>query len=77
MAEQRKPNKKLGVGTGKVKFFNSEKKFGFITKDDGGGDIFFHDSNVTFEGIQKDDKVKFDIEEGKKGPQASNVDIVE
>ena len=59
-------------GTGTVKFFNKEKGFGFITQDSG-SDIFFHDSKVLFDSIDKGDKVKFDIEEGKKGPMATNV----
>ncbi|MCP4438651.1 MAG: cold-shock protein [Aureispira sp.] len=62
---------------GTVKFFNSEKGFGFIKPDDGGNDIFVHISGINGDILQENDKVEFDVEEGKKGPNAVNVDIVE
>ena len=60
---------------GKVKFFNSSKGFGFITPDDGGSDIFVHESGLT-EDINENDVVEFDIKEGRKGPNATEVRIV-
>lgn len=58
--------------TGTVKFFNEEKGFGFITPDDGGKDIFVHVSG-TVDNIDKEDKVEYDVEEGRKGLNAVNV----
>ena len=57
--------------TGKVKFFNETKGFGFIT-DDRGKDIFVHVSALTEE-LREGDNVTFEVQEGKKGPNAVNV----
>ncbi len=65
------------MATGTVKFFNSQKGFGFITQD-GGKDIFVHFSAIQTEGYKKlaeGDKVTFDVEQGAKGDQAANVVI--
>jgi len=59
--------------TGTVKFFNSDKGFGFITPDNGGKDIFVHNTAITNGPINEGDKVEYDIGEGKKGPCAENV----
>ena len=60
---------------GKVKWFNAEKGFGFITVD-GGNDVFAHFSAITGEGfktLEEGQKVSFEIVEGNRGAQASNV----
>jgi CspA family cold shock protein len=60
------------MATGTVKFFNDGKGFGFIKPDDGGEDIFVHASGL-IDQVHENDKVKFDVERGKKGLNAVNV----
>ncbi|OIN97409.1 cold-shock protein [Candidatus Desantisbacteria bacterium CG1_02_38_46] len=62
--------------TGKVKWFNENKGYGFIERDDGAGDVFVHYSAVQGEGFKtlaEGQKVEFDVAESEKGPQANNV----
>lgn len=59
---------------GTVKFFNEEKGFGFITPNNGGKEIFVHVSGLK-ESIRENDQVRYDVEEGQKGPNAKNVVI--
>lgn len=60
---------------GTVKFFNGEKGFGFITPSDSSADVFVHVSGLIDE-INENDDVKFDIEDGRKGPNAVNVELL-
>jgi CspA family cold shock protein len=65
------------MATGKVKFFNNDKGFGFITPDEGGNDVFVHISAVEAGSLKEDDKVEYEMGEGRKGPCAVNVKAVE
>ena len=61
---------------GKVKWFNENKGFGFITPDDGGDDLFVHHTDIDANGyrsLRDDQEVEFEVGEGKKGPAAKNV----
>ncbi|MFT4533604.1 MAG: CspA family cold shock protein [Saprospiraceae bacterium] len=63
------------MDNGTVKFFNEAKGFGFITPEDGGKDVFVHVNGLN-DDIREGDKVSYDVEEGKKGPNAVNVNVV-
>ena len=60
------------MATGTVKFFNEQKGYGFIKPDDGSADLFIHRSNVQTpdQTLYDDQKVEFEIGEGRKGPEA-------
>ncbi|MGH2674124.1 MAG: cold-shock protein [Actinomycetota bacterium] len=63
------------MATGTVKWFNPDKGYGFITQDDG-PDVFVHFSAIQGEGyrnLEENQKVEFDVTQGQKGPQATNV----
>jgi len=64
------------MATGTVKWFNDAKGFGFVTPDDGGEDLFAHFSAINMSGfktLKEGQKVSFDITQGQKGKQASNI----
>ncbi len=64
------------MSTGKVKWFNASKGFGFICPDDGGDDLFVHHSEIRTTGyatLEEDQKVSFQVGQGKKGPCATEV----
>ncbi len=64
------------MAEGIVKWFNAEKGFGFITPDGGGTDLFVHHTAIQTQGFRTLDekqRVSFDVVDGPKGPQASNV----
>ena len=64
------------MATGKVKWFNNAKGYGFITPDDGSEDLFAHFSSITMEGfktLKQGQEVNFEITDGPKGKQASNI----
>jgi cold shock protein len=63
---------------GTVKWFNSEKGFGFITGEDG-KDVFAHFSQIKSDGyksLQEGQKVTYDVAQGQKGPQAENITVI-
>ncbi len=65
--------------TGTVKWFNEEKGFGFITQENGGADVFVHFRAITgesFKTLAEGQKVAFEVEQGQKGPQAANVEVL-
>ncbi|HEX4835427.1 MAG TPA: cold-shock protein [bacterium] len=67
----------MAVGT--VKWFNSEKGYGFITPEDGSKDLFVHFSGIVGDGyksLNEGQKVEYEASQGQKGPQASNVRVI-
>jgi cold shock protein len=64
------------MAQGMVKWFNSEKGFGFIAQDGGGPDVFVHYSAITAEGyrsLDENQRVEYEVTQGAKGPQAADV----
>ena len=64
------------MATGKVKWFNDSKGFGFITPDDGSKDLFAHHTSIQMDGyksLKENQAVQFDVVQGPKGPAASNI----
>ena len=62
--------------TGKVKFFNEEKGFGFIKPDNGGADIFMHVTDLSGATVSDNTPVEYETKQGKKGLQATNIAVV-
>ncbi len=64
------------MATGKVKWFDSTKGFGFITPSDGSKDVFAHHTAIQgtgYKSLAENQEVTFDVTQGQKGPQASNI----
>jgi CspA family cold shock protein len=64
------------MATGTVKWFNTEKGFGFISQDDGGADVYVHFSAIQTNGyrsLEENQRVEFEVTQGPKGPQAEMV----
>lgn len=67
------------MATGTVKWFNDTKGYGFISPDDGGGDLFAHFSEIQadgFKSLQDGQKVSFEVTQGKKGLQAASIKVI-
>ena len=67
------------MAQGTVKWFNSEKGFGFIAQDDGQPDVFVHFSAIAADGyrsLDENQRVEFDVTQGQKGLQAENVRVI-
>ena len=67
--------KNIKMNTGKVKFFNESKGYGFIVDDESGKEYFVHISGLVDE-VQENEAVSFDLQEGKKGMNAVNVKLI-
>jgi CspA family cold shock protein len=68
------------MATGTVKWFNDSKGFGFISQDNGGEDLFAHFSAIQsngFKSLTEGQRVTFDVTQGQKGKQASNIRIAD
>ena len=64
---------------GVVKWFNAEKGYGFISTDNGGGDVFVHFSAIVADGyrsLEENQRVEFEVARGPKGPQAESVRLI-
>ena len=67
------------MAQGTVKWFNSEKGYGFISPDDGSSDVFVHYSEIQTQGfrtLEENQKVRYEIGQGAKGPQATGVTVI-
>jgi CspA family cold shock protein len=70
---EEKQQRETGMATGTVKWFNPEKGFGFISPDDGSGDIFAHYTGIAGNGYrsrEENQKVQYEVGQGAKGPVA-------
>jgi CspA family cold shock protein len=71
-------SERVQLSTGTVKFFNAEKGFGFISREQG-DDVFVHFSNIQGEGyksLSEGQRVEFDVAPGRKGEEAQNVRVI-
>jgi CspA family cold shock protein len=78
-AEMAVNSKEKGLATGTVKWFSNQKGFGFIIPDDGGEDLFVHQSNIEADGyrsLEDGQKVSYEVAQGRKGPEATKVRTV-
>ena len=67
------------MATGTVKWFSNDKGYGFITPDSGGEDLFVHHTEIAgsgFKTLAEGAKVEFEVRQGQKGPQATDVQVI-
>lgn len=67
------------MATGTVKWFNSDKGYGFIAPDDGSADVFAHFSAISgggYRNLEENQKVEYETEQGQKGPQATDIRVL-
>jgi CspA family cold shock protein len=79
VSSSRKPVSTSNTETGTVKWFNESKGFGFITPETGGKDLFAHFKEIRAEGfksLSEGQRVTYEITQGQKGPQASNIRVI-
>ena len=72
-------SRRFKMAQGTVKWFNDQKGFGFITPDDGSPDVFAHFSEIQsdgFKSLTEGQKVEFEVQQGDKGPRATNIRVV-
>ena len=77
--ERRKGRSKRMAQEGTVKWFSQEKGYGFIIPDEGGEELFVHYSAIAgggFRSLEEGEKVRYEVGQGRKGPQAQNVSKV-
>ena len=77
--DRRNQERATALAQGTVKFFNSEKGYGFISRGDGEKDIFVHYSNIQgngYKSLEEGQRVEFDVAPGRKGDEAQNVRVV-
>lgn len=63
------------MNEGTIKFFNEAKGFGFITPSNGGADLFVHVTGLNGQ-VRENDKVSYEVSNGQKGPNATNVNVI-
>lgn len=61
--------------SGKIKFYNTAKAYGFIIPDNGGDEVFFHKTGLNVDTVKEHDRVVFETKQGKKGQEACDIEL--